>query len=125
MTGPCIRRAADGPGVLRPAFPVAPRPAALQAEPELVDGVMLVKQVVEGVAAGFTVVSLEDPARFAVLGGISDAIQLQTPSAPRLWQAWLHAGEATRAAWSAVPPQPIYLKPPHITAPKRSWLVPS
>ena len=98
---------------------------ALVAGPELVDAVMLAKRVAQGVAAGLAVVSLEDPARFAVLGGISDAIQLQTPSAPRLWQAWLHAGEATRAAWSAVPPQPIYLKPPHITAPKRSWLVPS
>lgn len=98
---------------------------ALVAEPALVDAVMLVKQVAEGVAAGFTVVSLEDPARFAVLGGMSDVIQLQTPSARWLWQAWLHAGEATRAAWTAVPPQPIYLKPPHITVPKRSWLAPS
>ncbi|MCF7674123.1 MAG: tRNA (adenosine(37)-N6)-threonylcarbamoyltransferase complex dimerization subunit type 1 TsaB [Akkermansiaceae bacterium] len=95
---------------------------ALVAEPELVDAVMLVKQVAEGLAAGLTVVSLEDRVRFEVLGDMASAIRVQVPSARWLWQAWLHAGEATRAAWAAVPPQPIYLKPPHITAPKRSWL---
>ena len=35
---------------------------------------------------------------------------------------WSLAAAATRATWAAAAPQPIYLKPPHITPAKRSWL---
>ncbi len=65
---------------------------------------------------GMPVFAFEDPARFGPGAG---EIALEYPNAAGLWRAWLAADENTRAEWQASPPQPLYLKPPHITAGKR------
>ncbi len=46
-------------------------------------------------------------------------IPLAKPSASGLWQAWQSATPQTRALWAGKLPQPIYLKPPHITPSKK------
>ncbi len=46
-------------------------------------------------------------------------IPLARPSAAGLWQAWQTSPPKTRAIWAGKIPQPIYLKPPHITPSKK------
>jgi tRNA threonylcarbamoyladenosine biosynthesis protein TsaB len=87
------------------------------------DGLMLA--VTEALEQGHAVISLDAAAKFPSLGPLAEQVQVEFPTAADLWRAWERAAESTRAAWAAEPPQPIYLKPPHITAAKRPWLVPS
>lgn len=42
-------------------------------------------------------------------------IRIDIPTASGLFKAWQNASSNTRTEWSANPPQPIYLAPPHIT----------
>ncbi len=97
---------------------------ALRTEPSLTDADGLQEAVSAAVAAGHPVVSFEDPARFLLPSEILERVRLGFPTAPLLWRAWTSTNEETRARWSAEPPQPMYLKPPHITPAKRSWLQP-
>lgn len=48
------------------------------------------------------------------------SIALAKPSAAGLWQAWQNASPQHRARWAGQIPQPIYLKPPHITPSKKA-----
>lgn len=91
----------------------------LDAEPALCDAAELEDIISNAATAGIPVVSFEDPGRFPV----QDKIQLEFPDATRLWQTWFGTDEATRQGWSSLIPQPLYLKPPHITPAKRPWLV--
>ena len=92
--------------------------------PELTDAEGMVGKVSEAIASGWPVVSFEDPARFPLAAELLASVRQEFPDAWRLWQAWLKNPEEIKAAWMSAPPQPIYLKPPHITAAKRSWLIP-
>lgn len=87
------------------------------------DEATLSAAVGKALAEGVPVVAFEDPARFPLAEELKAGVRLEYPTAPLLWRAWLGAGEDVRQAWSEEPPQPIYLKPPHITAAKRPWLV--
>lgn len=97
----------------------------LLTEPELTEMDGLLEAVESAVDSRSPVVSLETPERFVLPGGLLSKVRVEIPTARGLWQAWQRADAATRDGWAAVPPQPIYLKPPHITAPKRPWLAPS
>jgi len=97
----------------------------LEDAPHLTDGAGLVTAVASAAAQGLAVVSMEEAARFPLPGSLLASVLREFPSAARLWRAWCLADEATQAAWAAAIPQPIYLKPPHITPAKRPWLVPS
>lgn len=70
------------------------------------------------VAEGREIFTFENPEAFT----LDVEIRQKTPQAATLWQAWREASDEQRQAWTAAPPQPCYLKPPHITAPKRPWL---
>jgi tRNA threonylcarbamoyl adenosine modification protein YeaZ len=96
----------------------------LAEAPATLDADELVAQASAAVAAGWHLVTMEEPDRFPLPAAVRAALCCQTPAAERLWQAWRHAPGVRRAAWAAVPPQPIYLKPPHITVPRRPWLAP-
>lgn len=86
--------------------------------PQLGDGADLQREIDAAKTEGRVIFTFENAGGFAI-----DAdVRQKSPDAAALWQAWLEAGEETRAAWAGVPPQPCYLKPPHITAPKRPWL---
>jgi tRNA threonylcarbamoyl adenosine modification protein YeaZ len=93
------------------------------AEPELTDAEGLEAIVQTAVTEGIPVFSFEDAERFPLPPELRGKVLLEFPSAERLWQAWLSAAPDTRGRWMSQPPQPIYLKPPHITPAKRSWLV--
>ena len=67
------------------------------------------------------VISFEDPSRYPAGGG---RIQLEFPDAAGLWRVWSATPEAARESYAAAPPQPLYLKPPHITPAKRPWWTP-
>lgn len=57
--------------------------------------------------------SFEDPAKWPAPAGVR--IEMVSPDAMLLESAWQAATPEVRAAWSAAVPQPLYLKPPHIT----------
>ena len=97
----------------------------LTETPTLTDATGLWTAVTAALAHGVAVVSFDAASRFPDLGELAAQVKLESPTAAGLWLAWQHADAPTRAAWAAVPPQPIYLKPPHITAATRPWLVPS
>jgi tRNA threonylcarbamoyl adenosine modification protein YeaZ len=95
----------------------------MSCEPVLTDAAGLEEIVRASIQEGATVFSFEDPLRFPPSNELSGGVKLEFPDARRLWQAWQAADEERRAQWTAAIPQPIYLKPPHITPAKRSWLV--
>lgn len=83
----------------------------LLSEPELTDEIGLDSAVRQAEAGGQAVFCL-DPIK-------GKGIQVAKPSASGLWHAWLSAPPKTRALWAGKIPQPIYLKPPHITPSKK------
>jgi tRNA threonylcarbamoyl adenosine modification protein YeaZ len=92
-------------------------------EPSLCDAAQLEIKVTQAAAGGVTIFSFEDAARFPLAADLSARVNIEIPDATRLWQAWCGIDETTRHEWSARIPQPLYLKPPHITPAKRPWLV--
>jgi tRNA threonylcarbamoyladenosine biosynthesis protein TsaB len=95
----------------------------LQDTPQLTDLEGLASLVESSFAEGVSVISFEDTARFPLVAELQSRIRLEYPSAKRLWEAWEMGDAASRARWITEIPQPIYLKPPHITPAKRAWLV--
>jgi len=97
--------------------------SGMLAEPELTDASGLEAIVSNAITGGLAVFSFEDSTRFPLAPGLREQVRLEVPNAERLWQAWNAAAPETRSRWTAAAPQPIYLKPPHITPAKRPWLV--
>ncbi|MES2438706.1 MAG: tRNA (adenosine(37)-N6)-threonylcarbamoyltransferase complex dimerization subunit type 1 TsaB [Verrucomicrobiota bacterium] len=97
--------------------------SALLSEPELTDADGLEAIVAEAVARQIPVISFEDVTRFPLSAGLRDQVRPEFPDAERLWQAWQSTTPENRERWRSESPQPMYLKPPHITPAKRSWLV--
>jgi len=95
----------------------------LTGEPALCDANGLEAVVAEAAAEGAPVFCFEDPGRFPLPDALGGLVVREIPDATRLWQAWLRTDEPTRRLWSAAIPQPLYLKPPHITTTKRPPLV--
>lgn len=92
-------------------------------EAELTDAEGLGAIVRQALTAGIAVFSFEEPGRFPLVPDLVRHVRLEFPSAERLWRAWQTTGPEIQQYWMAQSPQPIYLKPPHITPAKRSWLV--
>jgi len=86
--------------------------------PQLGDKGDLQREADAAKSDGLGIFTFENPEAF----GIDAEVVKKSPDAGALWQGWLEAAEEERAAWTAAPPQPCYLKPPHITPPKRPWL---
>jgi tRNA threonylcarbamoyl adenosine modification protein YeaZ len=95
----------------------------LKSEPTLTDADGLKAAVATAISAGHPIISFEEPSRFPLDESVLERIRLGFPSAKLLWRAWTSTDEETRAHWTAAVPQPMYLKPPHITPAKRSWLI--
>lgn len=95
----------------------------LGGEPQLCNAEELAEAIASAAATDVPVVSFEDPARFPLPAELTGIVRLEFPDAERLWQAWQGADEETRQRWRAGIPQPLYLKPPHITPARRPWLV--
>jgi hypothetical protein len=95
----------------------------LLEEPSLCDAAELDQRIARAAADGLGVFSFEDIARFPLTENLSALVKIEIPDATRLWLAWCGTDEDTRRKWSADIPQPLYLKPPHITPANRPWLV--
>jgi tRNA threonylcarbamoyladenosine biosynthesis protein TsaB len=95
----------------------------LHSDPKLTDAAGLLRSVKAALSEEIPVFTFEPRDRFPLPAEIISGIQLEFPDARRLWHAWSAAPADARESWSATPPQPIYLKPPHITPAKRPWLV--
>lgn len=89
------------------------------AEPELTDAAGLEALVSSAVADGLSVFSFEDGGRFPLPAALREQVRHEFPTAARLWEAWQATSAETRQKWLSEPPQPMYLKPPHITPAKR------
>ena len=96
----------------------------LLTEPELTDAVGLLEIITAALTDNLPVFSFENPDRFPLPMEIQSQIRLDSPNAERLWHAWSATSLENRDVWASSSPQPIYLKPPHITPAKRSWLLP-
>jgi tRNA threonylcarbamoyl adenosine modification protein YeaZ len=96
----------------------------LLEEPSLCDAKELGQRIARAAADGLAIFSFEETTRFPLTGELSELVKIEIPDATGLWQTWCGADEASRRKWSAEIPQPLYLKPPHITPAKRPWLVP-
>lgn len=72
--------------------------------------------IIAATSHGCLLFSFEDSTRWPLPEGV--AVATIFPNARLLWTAWNAASEETRARWLTLPPQPIYLKPPHITKAK-------
>jgi tRNA threonylcarbamoyladenosine biosynthesis protein TsaB len=97
--------------------------SCLFSDPQLTDAAGLMCLVSAAISEGVSVISFEEAARFPLPAELRDQVQLEFPDAARLWKAWQGTAVETRERWMRETPQPIYLKPPHITPAKRSWLV--
>lgn len=95
----------------------------LVSEPALCDANELAELVSAAVADGHTVFSFETADRFPLPEALGAMVIVEFPDARRLWKTWLAVDPETRAAWTAQIPQPLYLKPPHITPSKRASLL--
>ncbi len=91
----------------------------LLAEPGLTDASGLEAIVAEAIAGGLSVISFEEPGRFPLPPELREQVRLEFPNAERLWQAWRSTPSETRERWLTESPQPMYLRPPHITPAKR------
>jgi tRNA threonylcarbamoyladenosine biosynthesis protein TsaB len=91
--------------------------------PALCDAAELQSIVTKAVEDGCTVFSFEEPSRFPHSPELAGQFHQEFPEASRLWSAWLASSQETRRSWSAAIPQPLYLKPPHITPSKRPSLM--
>ncbi|MFT3990108.1 MAG: tRNA (adenosine(37)-N6)-threonylcarbamoyltransferase complex dimerization subunit type 1 TsaB [Luteolibacter sp.] len=95
----------------------------LRTPPVLTDRDGLLREIEAALARDSTVFSLEDVSKFPLPPEMLRLISVEKPDAARLWRAWQATPSAVREKWSAEIAQPMYLKPPHITPAKRSWLV--
>jgi len=88
--------------------------ACVTREPELTDGEHFAAEL-----AGVPAVTFETAARDPFPAGLE--IIREIPTARLLWEAWQRSPESERTRWAAEAPQPLYLRPPHITESKRPW----
>lgn len=92
-------------------------------EPALCDAAELAVIVENALAENISVFAFEEPTRFPLTDEAKSRVKLEFPDATRLWKSWQGADEESRRKWTAEIPQPLYLKPPHITPGKRASLV--
>ena len=96
---------------------------SLLEKPSLCDEAELRRRIIECLEGNFRVFCFEDSSRLPLPQILSDQVSAEAPDATRLWQAWQGSSQRTRKSWAAQVPQPLYLKPPHITQAKRPWLL--
>ncbi|MBR3695118.1 MAG: tRNA (adenosine(37)-N6)-threonylcarbamoyltransferase complex dimerization subunit type 1 TsaB [Akkermansia sp.] len=80
--------------------------------------VLTLEQLKEEITNGLKVATIEDAALMAKydIPVICSALK---PTACGLIQAWNTQTQEQKDKWRATPPEPIYVRPPHITAAKR------
>ena len=85
-------------------------------EPELCSAGELEAEIRE--AGDVSLFSLESVQKLGLSPEIAGRILLEQPDAVRLAEVWMRLSDAEIERLSALPPQPVYLRPPHITEAK-------
>lgn len=88
----------------------------LVREPELCSAAELEEEIC--VAGEASVFALEPVEKIGLSEESVGRVLLERPDAVRLALAWLRLPEGERERLSLMPPQPVYLRPPHITEAK-------
>lgn len=83
----------------------------LLEDPQLTDSIGFDSTLASAASSGLEVFCME-PVK-------GKSLTLSRPTASGLWKAWQAADATTRAHWAGKVPQPIYLKPPHVTPSKK------
>lgn len=84
--------------------------------------VMETPDIQQALADGELIWSVEDEATLARAGIVGITRTGLVPTAQGLIDTWLAMSAEEQAACAALPPEPIYVRPPHITKPKhKPW----
>ena len=97
--------------------------AAMDKAPLLTDLTGLAQAVTIAISEGIAVFCFEDPERFPLPEAMRFHVKTELPDAAGLWAAWNASAPADRERWAALTPEPIYLKPPHITPSKKGMVI--
>ncbi len=97
--------------------------AILADAPLLTDLAGLEQAVATAIAEGTAVFCFEEPDRFPLPENLRSQVRNELPNAAKLWDAWNASPLADRGRWAALTPEPIYLKPPHITPSKKGMVI--
>ncbi len=89
------------------------------AEPQLCALEELAEEIRAARAEGIPVFSLESAARIGLPPELAAAVRLEHPDALRLAAAWRDLPADEKARIGTLPPQPAYLRPPHVTMAKQ------
>lgn len=95
----------------------------LFTDPVLTDEAGLLAAVTDSIAGGVAIFTFDDPSRFPMPPELRDQVRLEFPDAAGLWEAWSGSPPEAQQLWQSAAPQPLYLRPPHITPATRPWLV--
>jgi tRNA threonylcarbamoyladenosine biosynthesis protein TsaB len=94
------------------------RVASGSTEPQLCGAGELAEEIRATLEHGRPVFSLETVAKVGLPEELAARVSLQHPEALLLAKAWLGLAADARAALAALPVQPAYLRPPHVTEAK-------
>ena len=89
--------------------------AGFGEEPELCSVDELAVEIRGVLAAGMPVFSLETVGKVGLPVDLAARVVLEQPTAALLAKAWLGLSAGERAKLTALPVQPAYLRPPHVT----------
>lgn len=92
--------------------------AGFGEEPELCSVEELAEEIRGVVGAGMPVFSLETVAKVGLPGDLAEQVLLEQPTAVLLAKAWLGLSAEEQEKLAALPVQPAYLRPPHVTEAK-------
>ena len=87
-------------------------------EPELCSLDHLAAEIRQTLEAGRGVFSLESVARIGLPPDLASGVRLEQPDALHLAAAWRDLPQEEKERILAIPPQPAYLRPPHVTIAK-------
>ena len=88
------------------------------AEPELCGVEELATEIRSILDSGGVAFSLEPVGRIGLPEDLAAAVRLEHPDALHLARAWRNLAEEEQKRLESLPPQPAYLRPPHVTEAK-------
>jgi tRNA threonylcarbamoyladenosine biosynthesis protein TsaB len=92
--------------------------AGFGEEPELCGVEELAEEIRGVLGTGFPVFSLETVGKVGLPPDLAAQVVLEQPTAALLAKAWLGLSSEDRSKLAALPVQPAYLRPPHVTEAK-------
>lgn len=90
----------------------------LSGTPDLLEHKSFLTAVEAAVENGHCLLTLEAPERLRLSESLTEQIAQAAPDAALLLEAWNNHSEAEQQVLLGTPPQPFYLRPPHITKAK-------